>query len=124
MKTLQHLILLLCFCLPFGLAAQSIEGSWSTQVPDGQGGMMTLKVTMDNGSYAVDFGADGNIEINGKYEISGDQVTIQDTGGPNACNGKGVYKLEISSTAMKMTRVSDECPDRGGPEGVMSWTRA
>ncbi len=124
MKIFQRFILLCCFCLPLGLAAQSIEGSWKTQVPDGQGGMMTLKVTMSNGTYAVDFGADGSIEINGKYEVSGGQMTIEDTGGPNSCNGKGVYKLEITDTTMKMTRVSDACPDRAGPEGVMSWTKA
>lgn len=124
MKSLQRSILLLCFCLPLGLAAQSIEGSWKTQIPDGQGGMIPMKVTLENGTYAVDMGMDGSIEINGKYEISGDQMTIQDTGGANACNGKGVYKVEVSDKAMKMTRVSDACPERGGPEGVMSWTKA
>lgn len=123
---LKNLLLGLLFCLPFTVLAQnSIVGDWKMQIPDDQGNMMTLKVSMkaDN-TYAVDFGADGSVEINGKYTIEGDQMTIEDTSGPNACpNQKGVYKIVVTDTTNTMTKVSDACEGRSGPEGKMVFTR-
>ncbi len=74
-------------------------------------------------TYSVDLGADGTADINGKYEISNGQLSIQDNGGPEACTGKGIYKLETSEKTLKMTRISDPCEGRGGPAGVMEFSR-
>jgi len=121
-----NLSLGLLFCLPFTVFAQnSFVGDWKMQVPDQAGKLMDLKVSMKNdGKLAVDFGNDGTIEVDGKYAIEGDQITIEDIGGPNAClNQKGIYKFVATETTFTMTKVSDPCEGRGGPEGKMVFTR-
>ncbi len=122
----KNLFLGLLFCLPFTVLAQNtIAGDWKMQIPDESGNMMTLKVSMKaDGTYTADFGADGTIEINGKYTLEGDQITIEDVSGPNACpNQKGVYKFVVTDTTNTMTKVSDPCEGRSGPEGKMVFTR-
>lgn len=126
MNTAKKLLLGLLFCLPFTAMAQhALVGDWTMQIPDDQGNAMTLKVTLkENGTYTVDFGADGTGEIEGKYTIDGNKITLEDTGGPNACpNQKGVYTFAITENINTMTRVSDACDGRGGPEGKMVFTR-
>ena len=126
MNTAKNLILGLLFCLPFTLLAQNgIVGNWTMQIPDDQGNLMSLKVMMkENGTYSFDFGAYGTNEIEGKYTIDGNKITIEDTSGPNACpNQKGVYTFVITENTNTMTRVSDPCEGRSGPEGKMVFTR-
>ena len=126
MKNLFHILIILVFCLPVSLSAQSIIGNWKAEVPGPDGNTVVFEVSMKaDGTYTVDFGADGSAEINGKYEIDGKQMTIQDTGGEQACTGgKGVYNVENSGDKLTMTRVSDSCEGRGGPNGVMIFTKA
>ncbi|GJM34345.1 MAG: hypothetical protein DHS20C18_33460 [Saprospiraceae bacterium] len=127
MKYVHSFLVLLCFALPLSLMAQSSHvGDWQTKIPAEDGTMLALKVSLSaDGTFAVDFGNNGTIEINGKYEVSDNQITIQDISGPNSCTtGKGVYKLDVSETTMTMTRISDGCEGRGGPDGVMAWTRS
>lgn len=93
-------------------------------IADQEGNPVPLQVTINSGgTYSVDIAGDGNVDINGKYELNDGKMTVQDTGGPEACNGKGVYSIEVTEKTLKMTRVSDECPNRGGPEGVMNFTK-
>ena len=47
---------------------------------------------------------------------------IQDTEGSD-CTGEGVYTFKIEGNTLTMTRVSDPCADRGGPDGVMKMER-
>ena len=85
--------------------------------------MTPLKVDIsENGTYAVDFGADGTVENKGKYTVDGAKMTIQDTEGSD-CRGEGVYTFKIEGNTLTMTRVSDPCADRGGPDGVMKMER-
>lgn len=85
--------------------------------------MTPLSVTIaDNGTYAVDFGADGTVETRGKYTLDKDKLTIQDTEGTD-CTAQGVYTIMVDEKNLTMTRVSDGCPNRGGPEGVMKMER-
>lgn len=126
MKYLSSLLILFSFCFSSGLSAQSeVVGDWKTMVPDGskEGAMIPLHVTIkaDN-IYWLDFGGDGAVEITGKYETSDGQIHIQDVEG-SECTGKGVYVFEVNDEGMTMTRVSDECEGRGGPEGKMSFSR-
>lgn len=125
MKAISRLLLLCVFIIPISLAAQSPVGKWKMTVPGQDGNPMTITVDIKgDGTYAVDFGGDGSVEVNGKYELSGDQMTIMDTDGPNACPGaKGVYKFAVNDSGMTMTVVNDPCEGRGGPEGVMTWQR-
>lgn len=104
---------------PLSLMAQSPVGSWKLPVPDGSGNMITLKVDISaEGTFTLDVGADGNIETKGKYTMDGAKMTIQETEGTE-CTGVGVYTIKIEGDTMTMTRISDACTDRGGPEGVM-----
>ena len=115
--------MLFVFMLPITLLAQSHVGKWKADLPDGNGGTVSITVEMkaDN-SYAVDIMNDGSIDITGKYSVDGSKMTIQDDAGSD-CTGKGVYTLEISGNSLKMTRVSDACQGRGGPSGVMTMTK-
>jgi len=123
MKVLFHLLLAFIAMLPFGLMAQSPVGTWKMSVPDENGKMTPLKVDLsENGTYAIDFGADGIIDTNGKYTVEGGKMTIQDTKGSD-CSEQGVYTLKIEGDILTMTRVSDGCDGRGGPDGVMTMQR-
>ncbi len=109
---------------PLSLMAQSPVGSWKLPVPDGNGNMVTLKVDIsDQGTYTLDFGGDGTIETKGKYTMDGAKMTIQDSEGAD-CTGVGVYTIKVEGDTLTMTRVSDACTDRGGPEGVMVMKKA
>ena len=107
---------LIC-CLALSISAQSIVGKWKMEFSSDEGTFAIAVDLKDNGTYTLDFGVDGTIEVNGKYTISGDTMTINDVDGD--CKGKGVYTAKATSTTLTMTRVTDECSNRGGPEGVM-----
>lgn len=109
---------------PLSLMAQSPVGSWKLPVPDGSGNMITLKVDISaDGTFTLDVGADGNIETKGKYTMDGAKMSIQETEGTE-CTGVGVYTIKVEGDTMTMTRISDACTDRGGPEGVMVLKKA
>ncbi len=123
MKTLFHLFLASMILLPGGLMAQSPVGTWKMSVPDEKGTMTPLQVNIaGDGTYAVDFGADGTIETKGKYTLEGGKMTIQDTEGSD-CTEQGVYTLKVEGDTLTMTRVSEGCANRGGPDGVMTMQR-
>ena len=123
MKALFRLLLACTAMLPFGLLAQSPVGTWKMSVPDENGKMTPVQVDLSgDGTYAVDFGADGNTDMKGKYTVEGGKITIQDTEGSD-CTAPGVYTLQIGGDTLTMTRVSDGCDGRGGPEGVMTMQR-
>ena len=109
---------------PLSLMAQNPVGSWKLPVPDGSGNMITLKVDISaEGTFTLDVGADGNIETKGKYTMDGAKMSIQETEGTE-CTGVGVYTIKVEGDTMTMTRISDACTDRGGPEGVMVLKKA
>jgi hypothetical protein len=123
MKVLFHLFIACMVMLPFGLMAQSPVGAWKMSIPDQNGKMTPVKVQIsEDGTYAIDFGADGTIDLKGKYTVEGGKITVQDTEGSD-CTAPGVYTLKIEGDTLTMTRISDGCTNRGGPEGVMTMQR-
>lgn len=123
MKAINQIILTVIVCLPIGLTAQDLSGTWKMSMPDENGNMVTVQSTIsDDGTYALDWGADGSVEIKGKYTSENGQITFWDTSG-SQCTAKGVYKWKVEGNTLTMTRVSDGCDGRGGPEGVMTWQR-
>ncbi len=123
MRPIYRLLFAACALFPLGVMAQNPVGTWKMSVPDQAGKMTPLKVDISaDGTYAVDFGADGTIENKGKYSVEDGKMTIQDTEGSD-CTEKGVYNLKVDGNTLTMTRVSDPCADRGGPEGVMIMQR-
>lgn len=92
-------------------------------VPDETGKMMALTVNIsENGTYGVDYGSDGTIETKGKYSVDKDQMTIQDTEGSD-CMAPGVYTYKVDGSSLTMTRISEGCTNRSGPDGVMKLER-
>ena len=119
MNLFKRLLAIAALLSPIGLLAQSPVGTWIMQIPDGNGNMMALKVEIsDKGTYTLDIASDGTIETKGNYTLDGDKMTIQDTEGTD-CTEKGVYTIKVEGDTLTMTRVSDVCPNRGGPTGVM-----
>lgn len=93
-------------------------------VPAQDGSTMNIKVSLKgDGSYTVDFGNDGTIEINGAYTTEEDKINIKDVDAPQACPGEAVYTYVATDSHLTMTRVSDPCEGRGGPDGVMMMKR-
>lgn len=125
MKSAKQLLCLALFCLPICLTAQSeLVGDWTTELPGPEGNLVKIQVTFQaNGTYQVDLNLDGSSDIQGKYEISGDQISIQDDPGDNACDEKGVYKFSTSGNQTTLERINDGCTGRGGPDGKMIFTR-
>ena len=126
MKLFLRALAIAALFLPTTIFAQSIVGVWSMTMPAEDGSTMTMQADIKpDGTYALDFGADGKIEIVGKYQLDGDQVTVQDTQpGPDGCTGVGKYQFAVTEKTLTMTRVSDECAQRGGPEGKMVMQRS
>ena len=123
MKALIFFFFFIMAMLPFGLMAQSPVGNWKMSVPDENGKLMPMKVDiLADGSYNIDFGAEGSIEIKGKYTVDGAKMTIQDTEGSD-CTEKGVYTIKVEGDTLTLARMSDGCANRGGPEGVMTMQR-
>ncbi|MEZ5042223.1 MAG: hypothetical protein R2828_20160 [Saprospiraceae bacterium] len=125
MKTLKPFLFFSCLCLSFAIQAQSVVGKWKMTIPTDQGTMdILLDIKADN-TYSVDLGNDGAIDVNGKYVIDSDQISITDSDGPASCPGNtGVYKFTVSATDFMMSLVSDPCEGRGGPEGKMAFKKA
>jgi len=123
MTKCNRVLLAAILLFPLGLAAQSPVGTWKLSIPGEDGKMIPVTANIaDNGTYALDFGADGTVETKGKYSMDKDQMTIQDTEGTD-CTASGVYTIMVDEKTLTMTRVSDGCPNRGGPEGVMKMER-
>lgn len=125
MKLFLRALAIAALFLPTTIFAQSIVGTWTMSVPAEDGSAIPIQATMKpDGTYQLDFGKDGSVEIMGKYKLDGDQVTVQDTkSGPDSCTGVGVYRIAVTEKTLTMTRISDECANRGGPEGVMVMQR-
>lgn len=107
--------------LTVSLSAQSYIGKWKFEFPTDQGTMVMSADIKSDGTYALDVGMDGTIDSTGKHQAAGDQVTISDDSGE--CTGKGVYKMTVEGDTLTMKRISDACPNRGGPQGVMTAKR-
>jgi len=123
---IKTLMLVLLFPL-FSYAQSDIVGDWKIDWTDESGMTQALKLTIaSDGTYAVDMGMDAYIDIEGKYEYADGKMTVWDTGGEYAClgeNNKGVYQITASAGEMTMTKISEECPQRGSETGVMTFER-
>jgi hypothetical protein len=126
MKLFLRALAIAALFLPTTIFAQSIVGVWTMSMPAEDGSTVTMQANIKaDGTYALDFGADGSAEIVGKYKLDGDQVTVQDMpSGADGCAGVGVYRYTATEKTLTMTRVSDECAGRGGPEGKMVMQRS
>lgn len=83
------------------------------------GSVQTIKFSFEeDGTYTVDFGMDGTVQVRGKYEMDGNRIMIWDVEGEFACPSemKGIYNLEFTDADLNVSKVSDDCPGRGNQE--------
>jgi len=112
----------LLFVSPLFLFSQDMVGTWKMMVPDQSGGMVVMhSIIKADGTYQLDYEADGQIEFNGKYESEDDQVMFWTVDGD--CNEKGNYHWKVEGNTMTLTLISDDCEGRSGPEGKMVFER-
>ena len=105
------------------LSAQNHVGTWTWTGQDQEGNDMPVAMIIkaDN-TYQIDFGADGNPELHGKYTYENNTMTIADEVGD--CKGaKGVYKFVVDGDTVTASIVSDECPPRAQGSASMKLTR-
>jgi hypothetical protein len=97
----------------------SIAGSWKMKAPAEDGSVQKIKFSFEeDGTYTVDFGMDGVVQVRGKYQMDGNRITIWDVDGEFACPSemKGVYELDFTDDGLNVTKVSDGCPGRGNQD--------
>src|SRR5713101_6179033 len=85
----------------------ALAGTWANSL----GTVWTMKA---DGTFDVDRNHDGKRDIWGTFTVSGDTITIQETGRttpiPRDCKGPGVYKFSRpSKNTLMLTLVNDAC---------------
>ena len=85
-------------------APQALVGTWTNSL----NAVWTIK---SDGTFNV---VNPKRHIWGKYTVTGDTVTIQETGGKAAkgCKGPGVYKFSRTGNTLAFTLVNDSCGER------------
>ena len=122
---IKTLMLVLLFPL-FSYAQSDIVGDWKIDWTDESGMTQALKLAIaSDGTFTVDAGMDAYIDIEGKYVYEDGKMTVWDTGGDAACLGekKGVYQVTADAGSMTLTQISEECPQRGGNNCVITFER-
>ncbi len=97
----------------------TIEGSWVRDITDTQGLNFTAELKF-NGDNTYDFilltDAPGHTNSTAEFTFSNDQMTIIND---VDCGVDGVYNVAISSIALTLTAVDDECaPRQAAIEGI------
>jgi hypothetical protein len=107
MRTLLFFVFMLSFSV-IGIS-QSVVGDWYI---DEAGWKLTFK---SDGTYSVDVGMDGKVDVTGKYSIDGSTITIQDDAG---CTAEGKYKFGVDNSSMWVDPISDGCAERNPQQKV------
>lgn len=122
MKKLFLLPLFLFLFLGAAFSQQAtIRGKWSGAFPGEDGQLMAFAMTITDSTYEFDFNGDGVAELTGSYIGKGNQITIWNTSADNECpaDKKGVYQYAFDGDNLTFTKVSDDCPGRGGEPLVL-----
>ncbi|RMF30648.1 MAG: hypothetical protein D6765_02935 [Bacteroidetes bacterium] len=125
MKSSTLLSVLLLAAAPL-FSQNALTGTWLQQGLDAEGNPnRTVLQILPDGSFQLDLNQDGTFDIQGRYEIDGNQVTIWHVGPDATCPAeqKGLYRYSLDGEYLSMTRISDPCPERGGPRGMMGFKR-
>jgi hypothetical protein len=103
------LLVLLNACATYPRSGSAaLVGAWRNSLET----VWTIKT---DGTFDVDLTHDGKRDLWGNYTVSGDTITIQETGGksPKGCHGPGVYKFSrASADTLMFTLVKDSCKER------------
>ena len=92
-------------CAMFQETGQSaLVGTWTNSL----GTVWAIKA---DGTFQVALNKSGKVDVWGKYTVSGDTITIQESRGktPKACKGPATYKFRRTDGGLQFTLVSDKC---------------
>lgn len=117
MKAIILLIFLTGFC-HFAMAGRgyqiskpdknsSIEGKWVRLT---QSGPVGLEFSGD-GTFEVDFGIDGAVDVVSEYEVRNDTIYFTDKKG-EMCPEPGIYKWEVTDCYLSFDLIDDMCNGR------------
>ena len=111
------LALLLGACASMPSGKNQLAGTWKNSL----GTVWTIKA---DGTFTADV-HHGKMHAAGKYKISGDTITITETGEkvPQVCKGDAVYQFHRDGAKLHFTVVSDKCKIRKG-DILKEWTAA
>ena len=74
----------------------------------------------------VTFTKDGEIAVEGTYNVTGDELELTDERGPVACGGEqktGKYKWKLEEKKLTLTKVADLCEGRARGLTSQVWVR-
>jgi len=100
-------------------AQQFTKGTYAGKSPDAS----TITITFaDDGRHTVKL--NGEVVVDGKYNVKGDQIELVDVGGAAACDQKetGVYTWKLDSKTLSLTAVKDPCAARLNALTSQAWT--
>jgi hypothetical protein len=109
------LALLLGACASMPWSKNPIAGTWKNKL----GTVWTIKA---DGTFTADV-HHGKMHATGKYKISGDTITLVETGDkvPQVCKGDAVYHFHRDGAKLSLTLVSDKCKIRKA-DILSGWT--
>jgi hypothetical protein len=113
------MVVLFGSCAMFQAEKAGIVGTWTNSLG-------TVWVIKADGTFDVTLPKSKEPDVIGKYTISGDSITVQETKtkGPKSkqCKGPATYKFKRSGDSLSFTKVSDTCKLR--EKNIMAgWTR-
>jgi hypothetical protein len=91
------------------LASISLAGKYKTVITGSPKLNGTWVIRFRNGTYRVSF--NGRYEVSGRDSINRNKFTMIDTAG-KACPSPATYKLTLTRTTLRFTRISDSCINR------------
>lgn len=97
--------LLISITLCFGQEDPSdlMAGTWTKPM-----GERAIKFTLKaDHTYQVDFAGDDGIDVYGRFEISGSQITFNDEGGDYSADVPGSYNFEVDDITLKLSVADD-----------------
>jgi hypothetical protein len=86
----------------------SLVGTWTNSL----GTVWALKA---NGTFQVAINNSNRPSVWGKYTVTGDTITIQESHGshtPRSCRGEATYQYNRDRDTLTFTKVSDKCKIR------------
>ncbi len=117
MKKLFFLSAIALLTAPLFAQGQGITGKWLSQV---NGAKLIMNVTND----AMSIAADTSILSTESYTLSGDTLSVTESGGALGCQGAGKYLVAMKNNGLTFTTVSDGCDARNKVFTGAAWAKA
>lgn len=100
---LTVLVFSLLTCYGQDEQSDQVAGKWVKKFNERT---VTLSILSDH-TYQVEFAGDEGIDVWGRYEISGNQITFNDEGGDYSADVAGVYEITAEGDSLVFKEVND-----------------